>query len=136
MPIMLMLVVGMLSRPRILLFPVLLSRQILLAIHPNIHFSSRNSAAHHARYFQLSPNPKRRHGLFQEFRRNSGIHQRAQKHVAADAGKTLKVGYAHRKPSLAVRRWSLANSKHPIVQAVGERPTTDDERLISTDFSS
>jgi hypothetical protein len=28
------------------LFPVLLARQILLPIHPNIHFGSRNAATH------------------------------------------------------------------------------------------
>jgi hypothetical protein len=28
--------------------------------------------------------------------RHTGIDQRAQKHVAADAGKTIKVGYTHR----------------------------------------
>jgi hypothetical protein len=28
--------------------------------------------------------------------RHTGIDQRAQEHVAADAGKTIKVGYTHR----------------------------------------
>src|SRR5271163_459588 len=79
--------------------PILLARQILLSIHVNIHFSSRNPAAHHPRNLQSRSDSKRRHSFFQDRRRNSGIHQRAQKHIAAHAGKTLEVGYAHRKTS-------------------------------------
>ena len=36
-----------------------------------------------------APKFERRHGLFQKPWRNSGIHQRAEKHIAADAGKTV-----------------------------------------------
>ena len=94
MPKMLM---GMLAFMRISLpLPILLPRQILLPIHPNIHFRSRNPAAHNARNFQPRPHVQRRHSLLQQRSRNSGVHQRAQEHIAADAGKTLKIGYAHK----------------------------------------
>jgi arginyl-tRNA synthetase len=49
-------------------------------------------------------------------RRNAGIDQRAQEHVATHAGKTIEVGYAHKN-----RRWSLV---------LGRWPTTNQARLI------
>src|SRR5260370_26063911 len=105
MPMMRMLVIvfctlmrRMLMRRRMrrLPLPILLPRQILLPVDPNIHLRSRNPAAHHARSFQPTPHVQRRHSPLQQRSRNPGIHQRAQKHIAADAGKTLKIGYAHK----------------------------------------
>ena len=91
MMVMLMMTVAMLmlivsSR---LPFPILLPRQILLPVDVNIHLRGRNPAAYHTRNFQPRSDTECRHGFFQQPRRNSGIHQRAQKHVAAHAGKTL-----------------------------------------------
>src|SRR5258708_990013 len=83
-------------RMRRLPLPIHLPRQILLPIHPNVHLNRRNPAAHHARNFQPRPHVQRRHSLLQQRSRNSGVHQRAQKHVAADARETLKIGYAHK----------------------------------------
>src|SRR5579863_1588754 len=77
--------------------PILLPRQILLSLHPHIHLRRRNSTPQHPRDLQPRPHSERSHGLFQHPSRNPGIHERAQKHVAAHAGKTLKVGNAHRK---------------------------------------
>src|ERR1700733_7941027 len=78
-------------------FPILLPRQIFLPLHPHIHLSRRNSTPHHPRNLQLRPHSERRHSLLQHARRNPGIHNRAEKHVAAHAGKTFKVSDTHRK---------------------------------------
>ena len=77
--------------------PVLFPRQIFFPIDVNIHLGSGNPAAHDAGNFQPRPNSERRHSFFEHGSRNSGIHQRAQKHIAAHAGKTLKVGNAHKR---------------------------------------
>ena len=90
------LVVRMRMRMLLFLFPEFLPRQILLAIHPDIHLRSRNSAAHDAGNLQLRSNVERGDSPLQQRGRNPGIHKGAHKHIAAYAGKTLKVGYAHR----------------------------------------
>ena len=93
-----MIVAGMFMRMRMFLpLPVFLAGQVLFPIHPNIRLRSRNPATHYPGKFQPRPNSERRHSFFQRLRPNSGIHKRAQKHVAAHAGKTLKVGNAHMK---------------------------------------
>ena len=78
-------------------FPIFLPRRILLPIHPHIHLSRRNSTPHHPRNLEPRAHSERRHSLLQHARRNPGIHNRAEKHVAAHAGKTFKVSDTHRK---------------------------------------
>src|SRR5712671_1301764 len=91
---------GMLMLVLMLLLPVLFSRRILLPVNVNIHLARGNSAAHHAG--NLQPRTKigrrfeRRDGVLQQPWRHPRIHQRAEKHVAADAGKTFKVSNAHK----------------------------------------
>ena len=72
-------------------------------------------------------------GVLQQRSRNPGVHQRAQKHITADSGKTLKVGYAHKN-----RRWPLVVSRWPKNMtgqvATGLRTTNDQRR--TTIFSS
>src|SRR5579871_250485 len=75
--------------------PVLLSGQILFTVNPDVNFRGRDPAAHHSRDFQLRAYPERRHRLLQQLRRDPGIHQHTQKHVAADTGKALYVGNPH-----------------------------------------
>jgi hypothetical protein len=77
------------------LLPILLARQVLLPAHPNIHLGSGNPTPHHPRNLKPSLDSQRGNRLFQQPGRNSGIHKRAQKHVATHAGKTLKVGNPH-----------------------------------------
>jgi flagellar basal body rod protein FlgG len=72
------------------------ARQIFFAIGIDIYFGRRNSAAHNPRNLQTRAYVKRRHCVFQELWRHTHIQQRAQKHVAADSGKTVEVGYAHK----------------------------------------
>ena len=54
---------------------------------------------------------ERRGGFLKQFERDAGIDQRAQQHVAADAGKTLEVANSHRGVILNCRLvrclWSL-----------------------------
>jgi hypothetical protein len=77
--------------------PIFLSRQILLPVNPHIHLRSGNPATHDARNLQPCSYVEGRDRLLERLRRNSGVDQSAHKHVAAHSGKTLKVGYAHRK---------------------------------------
>ena len=77
--------------------PIFLTRQVFLSVHPNIYLCRRDPTAHHPRYFQPRPHVQSRNSLLQQRRRDPGIHQRSQKHVAADSRKTLKVGNAHWK---------------------------------------
>jgi hypothetical protein len=81
---------------RILFRPELFPRQIFFVVHPHIGLGRRNSAAHDSRNLQPRAYAQRRHGIFQHLRRNSGIDERAQEHVAAYAGKTLKICNAHK----------------------------------------
>jgi hypothetical protein len=62
---------------------------MLFILAPYIDFRRRNSAAVHPRNLQLRANIQRRNRIFQQARGHTRIHQRAQKHVAADAGKTV-----------------------------------------------
>ena len=109
-----------------LLRPVFFARKVFLALHPNVDLGRRNAAADDARNLQPRPYAQSRHGFFQYSGRNSGIDERAQKHVAAHAGETFKIGNAHNEnSSLVVSRWSLG-------------PTTNEtgERLDTTELSS
>ena len=80
----------------ILLFPVLFPRHVLLAIHPHVDLGCRNSVANDSRNLQPCAHAQRRDGFFQHPRRYSGVDERAQEHVAAHAGKALKIRNAHR----------------------------------------
>jgi hypothetical protein len=83
-----------------LLLPENFAGQIFFAIRIYIDFGRRNSAAQHPRNLQARAYIHSRDCIFEELRRHSGIQQRAQEHVAADAGKTVKVGYAHKSQKL------------------------------------
>lgn len=84
------------------LLPTLLPRQILLSTDPHIHLGRRNSAAHHRQNFEPRPQVQRRDSPLQQRLGHSRIHQRSQKHVAADPGKALKIRNAHTE--IVVRR--------------------------------
>ena len=74
---------------RIFFCPVLFAGKVFLAIHPNVDLSGRNGAAHDARDLESRAQAKARDSVFQQLRRNSGIDERAQKHVATHSGKTF-----------------------------------------------
>lgn len=82
---------------------------LLLPIHPHIHFGRRNPAAIDLRDAQSRTELQRSHSSLQQVRRHARIDQGAQKHVAAHAGKTIKVGNAHGKT--VARRQSLVFSQ-------------------------
>src|SRR5216683_6106628 len=88
-------------RPCNLASPELLPRHILFPVNVDVHLGGRDPAAHHSRYFEAGRHMQGCHRLFKQPLRNSGVDQRAHEHVAADAGKAFKVGYAH-----------IANSNH------------------------
>ena len=75
-------------------------RPFLLAIHPDIYLGRRDATAIHARNLQPRSKIQRRHRPLQQFWRHARVDQGAQKHVAAHAGKTLKVSSAHGKKQL------------------------------------
>jgi arginyl-tRNA synthetase len=56
---------------------------------------------------------------------HTGIHQRAEKHVAAHAGETIEVGYAHK-----ACRWPLVLGRWQEPAGHGQRRTIHDQRLI------
>src|SRR5438270_11393153 len=105
------------GRPRhILLCPIFFPRKILLAVYPNVDFRSRDATSDNSRNFQACAYAQCRHGLFQHARRNSGVDERAQKHVAAHSRKTFKVGNSHvekRRRSLVVGRWLKPGLRRP-----------------------
>src|SRR6267378_4380876 len=95
---------GMLVLMLALLLPIFLPWQFLLPMNVDIYFGSRDPAPYYPGNLQPRPKlcrgVKRGDGFRQHSRRNSSIHQRAQKHVAADAGKTFEVSDAHRIQNL------------------------------------
>ena len=94
--VVLMLMVSLRGRPRIvLLCPILFTREVLLAVDPDVDFRGGNAAADDPRNLQPCADAQGRNGLFQYSRRNSGVDEGAQEHVAAHAGKTLEIGNAH-----------------------------------------
>ena len=72
-----------------------LARQFLFTVDEDIHLGRADAAARHPRDFQARSDVQRRNRIFEELGRHSGIHQGAQKHIAAHAGEAVKVGYAH-----------------------------------------
>src|SRR6185437_14929224 len=61
----------------------------------NIHLGGANAAAVHPGNLQPGAYPQRLDGLLQQLSGHTRVQQRAQKHVAADAGEAVKVGNAH-----------------------------------------
>src|SRR3954447_20127996 len=96
--VMVILVTGAVLMIMLRLFaPVLFPGHIFFAIHPHIHFRGRDAAAGYARDFQAGAYTERRNRVLQQFRRDSGVNKRAQKHVATDTGKALKISNSHRE---------------------------------------
>ena len=91
--IMMFMVVPM--RMAMMLMSMPFRRAFLLVAYPHINFRGGDPAAHYLPDFDPRAEPKRLHGFFQQRRRHPGVHQRAEKHVAADAGKALKVRNSH-----------------------------------------
>ena len=79
----------------VLLLEENLARQFLFTVDEDIHFGRADAAACHPRDFQARSDVQRRNRIFEELGRHSGVHQGAQKHIAAHAGEAVKVGYAH-----------------------------------------
>ena len=62
----------------------------------NIDLGRRDPSTHDARNLQPGAEIKRRNRFFQQLWRHTGVYQRAEKHVAADAGKTIEVRNTHK----------------------------------------
>ena len=117
------------------LFPVDFAWQLFLAVRKNIHFGRAYAVAWDPRNLQPGPNIQGGDSLLQQLRGDTGIDQCAEEHVAANAGKTIEIGYVHKSLSLAVRRRSLAMSHWLSVddaamidEIIGQRRTTNDLR--------
>src|SRR6185437_2099484 len=72
-----------------LLSPEFFSRQVLFPAVDDIHLGGADSAPVHAPDLKMRIQPKSINGPHKDLGRNSGVHQRAQKHIAADPGKAL-----------------------------------------------
>jgi hypothetical protein len=62
---------------------------ILFSVCDHIHFGGSDATAVHARNVQLGAETKSSYRLLESFRRNSGIDQCAEKHVAANSGEAV-----------------------------------------------
>jgi hypothetical protein len=66
-----------------------LARLIDFTRHYDVHLGCGNAAAIDLVNAQFRANAKSSDSLLEQRDRNSGIHQRAEEHIAADAGKAL-----------------------------------------------
>ena len=105
-----MAVVMVMFLSMILLLPENFTRQFLFTMNVDVQLGGRDPAAIHSRNLQPRSNFKRRDRVLEQLRWNSCIHQGAEKHVAADAGKAVEVSYAHRSQSMVVGLWSLSKT--------------------------
>ena len=78
-----------------LLRPEFLARHVFLAVYHDVELGCRDAAAIDARVLQVGPDVESGDGLLEELERNSGVEQRAQKHVAADSREAFEVGNSH-----------------------------------------
>jgi hypothetical protein len=85
------------------LFPVPCSLPFAF-FRQHVHLGRRQSAAHHRACFQARAHAQRGCRLRHSLKRDTGIDQRAQQHIAADAGKALKVSNSHRVVIVNCRR--------------------------------
>jgi hypothetical protein len=86
---MMLMVVGMVVLMLRLLCPELFSRQLFLSGNDHVNFGCADAAPVHAGDFQMRIHAQSPNGALQELRRNSGVHQGAEKHVAADPGEAF-----------------------------------------------
>lgn len=69
----------------------------------HVYFGCGKAAAHHLAHLQPRAYIQRGGRFFQHPKRHTGIDQRAQKHVAADAGKAFQIANTHRSVILNCR---------------------------------
>jgi hypothetical protein len=81
-----MMLVGML---RLLLAPEFFARKLLLAGDDNVHLGCADAATIDARNLQPGVHTEGFHSAREQLKRNSGVDQRTEKHIAADPGKAL-----------------------------------------------
>src|SRR5215813_2661066 len=72
-----------------LLLPEFFAWQLFLSGNDHVNFGRTDAAAVHTGDFQMRVDAQSLDGLLQQVRRNSGVHQRAQKHIAADPGEAF-----------------------------------------------
>jgi len=66
-------------------------------VRNDVHFGRGQSAAAHLAHLQVRAHVQRLGGFLKGVKRNARIDKGAQQHVAAYAGKTLKISNSHRK---------------------------------------
>ena len=104
---------------------------LLLPVYPHIHLGSSNPAAIHARNLEPRPEIERCHSFFKHRRRHARIDQDAEKHVAAHAGKTLKIDNAHGIQLLALKSLAVSEKKSQVESVL--LVSADDQRLETDD---
>src|SRR5450432_2253490 len=99
MAVVMIMAIGVFRMRMCMIVPAMLlenfPRQILLSVGVHVDLCRGNSAARNPRNFHPCADIERRNGVFQKFGRHSGVDECSEEHVAADAGKTVEVGYAH-----------------------------------------
>ena len=98
------------GRSRFLL-PEDLAREVFFSVGVDVDFSGGDAVAGDAGNFQFCAEVEGCDGFFEERGGDTGVEESAEKHVSADAGKTIEVGKAHRnRCSLIAARYSLLAS--------------------------
>ncbi len=92
------------------LSPELLARKILLAVHDDVELAGGDTRSAHRRKFQRSADVQVGDCPLQQLERNSGVEQRTQEHVAADAGETIEIGNAHGSRSKPAENFIIGNA--------------------------
>src|SRR5262249_43763253 len=75
--------------------PVFVAGHVFLTLHHDINLCCGDAVAQDARSLEFRSDIQRPHGFAQEFGRDAGIDQGAEKHVAADSAETVEVGDSH-----------------------------------------
>ena len=68
----------------------------LSLLRDDVNFDRGQSAAAHLAHLQVRAHVQRRSGFLKGVKGNARVDKRAQQHVAAYAGKTLKISNSHR----------------------------------------
>ena len=87
----------------------------------HIYFCRRNAAAVYGREFECCADIQRLRGLFKQRAGNTGVHEGAQKHVAADSGKAFKISNSHGSYCHASQRFASASQCFAAQLKTGQR---------------
>src|SRR5437870_11769552 len=95
------------------------SGRVLFSVPNHLNLGCADAATSYPQDFQMRAYVEGGDGFLEKLGRDSGVHQRGEEHVAADSGKAVEVGDAHRK--IVVGRWSLVKHFAPTTGECAKR---------------